>query len=86
MPAIALGLTYAATLTRLLRSSMLEVLRADYMRTARAKGMRDRVVLLRHGLRNALIPVITLAGLQVGFLLGARSSSRSSSPGPASAG
>jgi peptide/nickel transport system permease protein len=70
MPAVTLGLVNAATLTRLIRSSMLEVLNADYVRTARAKGLRERSVLVRHGLRNALIPVVTLAGLQVGFLLG----------------
>ena len=70
MPAVTLGIVYAATLTRLIRSSMLEVLNADFMRTARAKGLRERVVLIRHGLRNALIPVVTLAGLQIGFLLG----------------
>lgn len=70
MPAASLGITYAATLTRLLRSSMLEVLSADYIRTARAKGLRDSTVLIRHGLRNALIPVVTLMGLQMGFLLG----------------
>lgn len=70
MPAVSLGMTYAATLARLLRSSMLDVLRADYIRTARAKGLRDMAVLVRHGLRNALIPVVTLAGLQIGFLLG----------------
>jgi peptide/nickel transport system permease protein len=70
MPAVTLGLVNAATLTRLIRSSMLEVLNADYIRTARAKGLRERAVLVRHGLRNALIPVVTLAGLQVGFLLG----------------
>jgi len=70
LPALTLGIVYAATLTRLIRSSMLEVLGADYIRTARAKGLRDRVVLVRHALRNALIPVVTLAGLQIGFLLG----------------
>jgi ABC-type dipeptide/oligopeptide/nickel transport system permease component len=70
LPAVTLGIVYAATLTRLIRSSMLEVLGADYIRTARAKGLRDRVVLTRHALRNALIPVVTLAGLQIGFLLG----------------
>lgn len=70
MPAVSLGMTYAATLARLLRSSMLDVLRADYIRTARAKGLRDMAVLVRHALRNALIPVVTLAGLQIGFLLG----------------
>lgn len=70
LPAVTLGLGFCATLTRLLRSSMLEVLQADYIRTARAKGLRDRAVLLRHALRNALLPVVTIAGLQVGFLLG----------------
>ncbi|MGH2588433.1 MAG: ABC transporter permease [Dehalococcoidia bacterium] len=70
MPAIALGLALSASLARLTRSSMLEVLRQDYVRTARAKGLRDRVVLYRHGLKNAMLPVITLLGLQLGFLLG----------------
>src|SRR5688572_6859792 len=69
LPAITLGAAYAATLTRLLRSSMLEVLNQDFVRTARAKGLKERVVLVRHALRNALIPVVTLAGLQIGFLL-----------------
>lgn len=70
LPAITLGLGFCATLTRLLRSSMLEVLQADYIRTARAKGLHGRAVLVRHALRNALLPVVTIAGLQVGFLLG----------------
>ncbi|MHB8646228.1 MAG: ABC transporter permease, partial [Thermomicrobiales bacterium] len=70
LPSVTLGLGFCATLTRLLRSSMLEVLQADYIRTARAKGLRDRAVLIRHALRNALLPVVTIAGLQVGFLLG----------------
>jgi peptide/nickel transport system permease protein len=70
MPAIALGLALSASLARLTRSSMLEVLRQDYVRTARAKGLKDRVVLYRHGLKNAMLPVITLFGLQLGFLLG----------------
>jgi ABC-type dipeptide/oligopeptide/nickel transport system permease component len=70
MPAVALGLLFAGTLTRLLRSSMLEVLNTDYIRTARSKGLRNRIVLTRHALRNALIPVVTLAGLQIGFLIG----------------
>jgi peptide/nickel transport system permease protein len=69
LPAVTLGVAYAATLTRLLRSSMLEVLHQDYIKTARAKGLNERIVLIRHGLRNALIPVVTLAGLQIGFLL-----------------
>ncbi len=70
LPAVTLGLGFCATLTRLLRSSMLDVLQADYIRTARAKGLQSRAVLTRHALRNALLPVVTIAGLQVGFLLG----------------
>ena len=70
LPAIALGLALSATLARLTRSSMLEVLRQDYVRTARAKGLRERVVLSKHALKNAMLPVITLLGLQLGFLLG----------------
>lgn len=69
LPAVTLGVAYAATLMRLLRSSLLEALSQDYVRTARAKGLRGRTVLLTHVLRNALIPVITVAGLQIGFLL-----------------
>jgi peptide/nickel transport system permease protein len=69
LPAITLGTAYAATLMRILRSSMLEVLSQDYIRTARAKGIRNDTVILRHALRNALIPFITVAGLQIGFLL-----------------
>jgi peptide/nickel transport system permease protein len=70
MPAISLGLSLSASLARLTRSSMLEVLRQDYVRTARAKGLRERVVLSRHALKNAMLPVVTLFGLQFGFLLG----------------
>jgi peptide/nickel transport system permease protein len=70
LPAIALGLALTATLARITRSSMLEVLRQDYIRTARAKGLRERVVLSKHALKNAMLPVITLFGLQLGFLLG----------------
>ena len=70
LPAIALGLALSATLARITRSSMLEVLRQDYIRTARAKGLDDRVVLSKHALKNAMLPVITLFGLQLGFLLG----------------
>lgn len=69
LPALALGAAQSATLTRMIRSSMLEVLHQDYIRTAWAKGLRERVVLTRHALKNALIPVITLAGNQLGFLL-----------------
>ena len=70
MPAVTLGIAYVATLSRLLRSSMLEVLNADYIRTARAKGLGERPVLMAHALRNALIPFTTVAGLQIGFLFG----------------
>ena len=70
LPAFALGLALSASLARITRSSMLEVLRQDYIRTARAKGLRDRAVVVRHALKNAMIPVITLFGLQVGVLFG----------------
>jgi peptide/nickel transport system permease protein len=70
LPAAALGYDGAAFMARLTRSSMLEVLRQDYMTTARAKGLRPAMVVLRHGFRNALLPVVTLAGLQFGRLLG----------------
>ncbi len=69
LPALALGLIRASILTRLTRSSMLEVLREDYVRTARAKGLRERTVIYIHALRNALIPVLTIMGLQLGQLL-----------------
>jgi peptide/nickel transport system permease protein len=70
LPGAALGTYLAALLTRLTRSSMLEVLGQDYVRTARAKGLRDTVVLMRHALRNALIPLVTVIGINVGILLG----------------
>jgi peptide/nickel transport system permease protein len=70
MPAVTLGAFSTAIISRLVRSSMLEVLGMDYVRTARAKGLADRAVLVRHALRNALIPVVTVMGLQVGVLLG----------------
>jgi peptide/nickel transport system permease protein len=69
MPALTLGIGMAAMLARYLRSSMLEVLDQDYVRTARAKGLREWVVINNHALRNALIPVITVLGLQTGDLL-----------------
>jgi peptide/nickel transport system permease protein len=69
LPAFALGAIRASILTRLTRSSMLEVLREDYVRTARAKGLRERTVVYVHALRNALIPVLTIMGLQLGQLL-----------------
>jgi peptide/nickel transport system permease protein/oligopeptide transport system permease protein len=70
LPAVALSAPSIAVLARLTRSAMLEVLREDYIRTARAKGVATRGVLARHALRNALIPVITVLGLQTGQLLG----------------
>ena len=70
MPAIALGIGRAALLTRLLRASMLEVIRTEYVTTARAKGVAERRIVLKHALKNALIPTITVMGLQVGFLIG----------------
>src|SRR5581483_4532878 len=70
LPAIALGLALSASLARITRSSMLEVLRQDYIRTARAKGLMDRVVIQQHALKNAMIPVITLFAIQFGTLLG----------------
>ena len=70
MPAIALGVGRAAILTRLLRASMLEVIRTEYVTTARAKGLGERPVVLKHALKNALIPAVTVMGLQVGFLIG----------------
>lgn len=69
LPALTLGTGLVAVLSRMLRSSMLDVLGEDYMRTARAKGMPPRRIILHHGLRNALLPVITLLGLQLGTLL-----------------
>ncbi len=70
LPAIALGVGRAAILTRLLRASMLEVIRTDYVTTARAKGLSERPIVFKHALKNALIPTITVMGLQVGFLIG----------------
>ena len=70
LPAITLGTSIATTLARVLRSSLLEVMRRDYMTTAHAKGLRRWVVTLRHGLRNALIAVVTVFGLQMAWLLG----------------
>jgi peptide/nickel transport system permease protein len=70
LPAITLAMGSLAIVTRLTRSSMLDVLNADYVRTARAKGLKERTVILRHALRTSLIPIITVLGLQFGFLLG----------------
>lgn len=70
LPALSLGLIFIGPVARMTRSSVLEVLRLDHVRTARAKGLTENRVILRHGLRNALIPVVTLVGLQAGYLLG----------------
>jgi peptide/nickel transport system permease protein len=70
LPALILGLALSASLVRMIRTMLLDVLRQDYIRTARSKGLRGRVVIVRHGLRNALVPVITIMGLQVAALLG----------------
>lgn len=70
MPSIVLGTALAALVMRLLRSSMLEVLSTDYVRTAHAKGLGERAVLIRHAMKNAMIPVVTIMGLQLGGLLG----------------
>ncbi len=69
LPALTLGTALAAILSRMIRSALLEVLNEDFMRTARGKGLAERTVIVRHGLRNALLPVITLVGLQLGALL-----------------
>jgi peptide/nickel transport system permease protein len=69
LPAVTLSALTLASLARLTRSSMLEVLRADYIRTARAKGLSERVIVLRHGLRNASLPVVTVLGLELAGLL-----------------
>jgi peptide/nickel transport system permease protein len=70
LPTIALGFPRAALLTRLIRASLLEILKMEYVTTARAKGLGERLVILKHALRNALIPTVTVAGLQIGFLIG----------------
>ncbi|MEC5319347.1 glutathione ABC transporter permease GsiC [Brenneria populi subsp. brevivirga] len=70
LPSITLGAAVAAVMARFTRASFVEVMQEDYMRTARAKGVRESLVVVKHGLRNALIPVVTMMGLQFGFLLG----------------
>jgi peptide/nickel transport system permease protein len=69
-PAITMVFSFASSIMRMTRSSMLEILNADYVRTARSKGLRERTVLTRHAMRNALIPVVTLIGVEFGYLLG----------------
>jgi peptide/nickel transport system permease protein len=70
MPALSVGYRYAAIATRMMRSALLEVLREDYIRTARAKGLFQSLVVRRHALRNALLPVVTVIGLEFAFLIG----------------
>ncbi|MGG1659971.1 nickel ABC transporter permease [Brevibacillus sp. NRS-1366] len=70
LPALALGLSSSAVLARLTRSSILEVINQDFIRTARAKGVREKLVIYKHTLKNALIPIITIIGLEFGHLLG----------------
>jgi len=69
-PALAVGYRYSAVATRMTRSAMLEVLREDYVRTARAKGLMQRLILVRHALKNAMLPVLTVIALEFAFLIG----------------
>ena len=69
-PALAVGYRYSAVATRMMRSTILEVLQEDYIRTARAKGVFERLVIVRHALRNAMLPVVTVIGLEFAFLIG----------------
>lgn len=70
LPAVTLGGVFVGPVARMTRTAVLDVLSADHVRTARAKGLTERLVVMRHALRNALVPVVTLIGLQIGFLLG----------------
>jgi len=70
LPSLTLGAAVAAIMARFTRSSFVDILKEDYVRTARAKGLEETIVVVKHGLRNALIPVVTMMGLQFGFLLG----------------
>src|SRR2546429_2967473 len=70
LPALSVGYRYSAVSMRMTRSTVLEVLREDYVRTARAKGVRESIVVMRHALRNALLPVITVVSLEFAFLIG----------------
>lgn len=69
-PALATGYRYAAVSTRMMRSSLLEVMREDYVRTARAKGLTEKIVINRHALKNAMLPVVTVIGIEFAFLMG----------------
>ena len=70
LPAMVLGVTISGSVMRMTRSSVLEVLRQDFIKTVRAKGASERVAIFKHALRNALIPIVTLIGMQIGSLLG----------------
>ena len=70
LPAVTLSVNSLAMITRMTRSSMMETIRQDYIRTARAKGLKESVVTIKHALRNAMIPIVTTVGLQFGFSLG----------------
>ena len=70
MPVICIGITPITLVVRMTRTSMLDVIRQDYIRTARAKGLKERTVIYRHALRNALIPVITVIGMQLATIFG----------------
>ncbi len=70
LPAITVGYRYAAVSMRMTRSAMLEVMREDYIRTARAKGLINKIIINRHALKNALLPVVTLIGIEFAFLIG----------------
>ena len=70
LPAITVGYRYAAVSMRMTRSAMLEVLREDYIRTARAKGLLEKLIIYRHALKNALLPVVTVIGIEFAFLIG----------------
>ena len=69
LPAIAIGTPFAATIARMIRSSMLEVLQMDYMQVARAKGLLERIIIMRHAFPNALIPVVTVMGIALALLM-----------------
>ena len=69
-PAVATGYRYSAVVTRMTRSTLLEVLREDYIRTARAKGMIEKIIINRHALKNCMLPVLTIIGIEFAFLIG----------------
>ena len=69
-PAVATGYRYSAVATRMTRSALLEVLREDYIRTARAKGLVEKIVINRHALKNSMLPVVTIIGIEFAFLIG----------------